>query len=156
VECRSGGSTHDFQLIVTFATNVTVTGRPPPDNQAQVTEGIGQVGSGGTYNGGFVTVNGAVVTVPLTNINNAQKITVTLYGVNDGSSTANVSIPMGILLGDVTLSRRTDSGDVAATRSHAISVPTDNTTARFDVNLSGRIDSGDVTTVRNNTITFIP
>src|SRR5207244_3562267 len=33
VECRSGGATNDFTMVVTFVGNVTVTGSP----QAQVT-----------------------------------------------------------------------------------------------------------------------
>ncbi|MEP6601430.1 MAG: hypothetical protein ABJB49_06410, partial [Nitrospirota bacterium] len=66
IECRSGGATDDYQIVVTFATNVSVTGSP----QAQVTVGAGQVGSGGVSNGGAVSVSGAVVTIPLTNITN--------------------------------------------------------------------------------------
>ena len=53
-----------------------MTGSP----QAQVTSGTGQIGTGGTPNGGAVTVNVTVVTVPLTNVANAQTIVVTLFG----------------------------------------------------------------------------
>src|SRR2546430_4951076 len=50
VECRSGGATNDFTMVVTFTGNVTVTGSP----QAQVTSGTGTIGSGGVSNGGEV------------------------------------------------------------------------------------------------------
>src|SRR5690242_12088618 len=68
IECRSGGATNDYTMIIKFAGPVSVTGSP----QAQVTSGTGQVGTGGTGNGGAVTVTGYAVTVPLTNVGNAQ------------------------------------------------------------------------------------
>jgi hypothetical protein len=83
VECRSGGATGDYQIVLTFAAPVTVAGNP----QAQITSGIGQIGTGGTSNGGVVSVNGTVVTVPLTNVANAQRITLTLFSASDGANT---------------------------------------------------------------------
>jgi hypothetical protein len=67
VECRTSGGTSDYTLVVTFATNVTVTGSP----QGQVTVGMGCVGSGGVCTGN-VSVSGNAVTIPLTNIANVQ------------------------------------------------------------------------------------
>src|ERR1043166_4277852 len=64
IECRSGGPTSDYQIVITFAGPITVNGNP----QAQVTAGPGMVGSGGMSNGGSVTVSGNTVTVPLTNV----------------------------------------------------------------------------------------
>ena len=46
----------------------------------------------------MVITSGNVVTIPLTNVANAQTINVTLNNVN-GST--NVTIPMGVLIGDV-------------------------------------------------------
>ena len=65
-----------------------------------MTSGTGQIGTGGVSNGGAVSVNGATVTVPLTNIANAQAINVTLFGVSNGSGASNVVVPMHFLLGD--------------------------------------------------------
>ncbi len=97
VECRSGGASNDYTMVVTFTGNVTVTGSP----QAQVSMGAGCVGSGGVCMGGNnVTVSGATVTIPLTNITNAQTIMVKLSGVSDGMAMGDVIIPMGILVGD--------------------------------------------------------
>jgi hypothetical protein len=151
IECRSDSATNDYQLVITFAAPVTVNGNP----QAQVTSGVGQVGTGGVSNGGVVNVNGSVVTVPLTGVANAQRMALTLFGVNDGTNLGDVVIPIGMLLGDVNATRRADSGDVTAVRTHAVAVP-DQQTFRFDVNASGRIDAGDVTTTRNATITVLP
>jgi hypothetical protein len=62
---------------------------------------------------------------------------------------------MGLLVGDVNSSKRTDAGDVTAVRNHTVSIP-DQQTFRFDVNASGRIDAGDVTATRNATVTVLP
>ena len=62
---------------------------------------------------------------------------------------------MGILLGDVNSTARTDAGDVTAVRNKTISIP-DQSTFRFDVNVSNRIDAGDVTATRNATVTVLP
>ena len=78
VECRTTGGTNDYTMVVTFSGNVTVTGNP----QAQVTSGTGCVGTGGVCNGSSLTVSGATVTVPLTNIINDQNINVRIFGVN--------------------------------------------------------------------------
>jgi autotransporter-associated beta strand protein len=152
IECRRGGATGDHQLVISFTNNVSVNGTP----QAAVTSGQGLVGTGGVGNGGAVTVSGSNVTVPLTNVTNAQTIVVTLFSVNDGTNIGDVSVPLGVLLGDVNSSHRTDSGDVTAVRNHTVSPPTDDATARFDVNVSNRIDAGDVTATRNATVTVLP
>src|SRR5207244_11744517 len=43
IECRTGGGTSDYTMVVTFG--ATVSNTPAP--QAKVTSGIGDVGSGG-------------------------------------------------------------------------------------------------------------
>src|SRR5438477_4474688 len=80
VECRTTGGTNDYTMVVTFASNVTVTGSP----QAQLTLGTGCVGTGGVCSGN-VSVSANTVTVPLTNIANAQTINVRLNGVNSAA-----------------------------------------------------------------------
>jgi hypothetical protein len=67
VECRSGGATNDYQMVISFATPVTVGG-------ASVTSGTGSVSS--------FSVSGSQVTVNLAGVTNAQRITVTLSNVN--------------------------------------------------------------------------
>jgi uncharacterized protein (TIGR02597 family) len=140
IECRSGGLT---QVVVTFPVAVSITG-------AQVTSGNASV-TGVTETGSTTTK-----TVNLTTGANAQWVTVTLPGVNDGINTNDVAVRAGVLLADVNSSKRSDAGDVTAVRNHTVSIPNDSATARFDVNLSGRIDSGDVTATRNATVTALP
>jgi hypothetical protein len=88
VESRRGGGAgfNTHQVIVTFGTNVTVAG-------------VGVVSSDGMATG-TQSVTGAVVTVNLSAVADAQTITITLLSVNDGTSTGDVSIPMSVLRGD--------------------------------------------------------
>ena len=148
VEPRTGGATNDYQLVVTFATSVSVTGNP----QAQVTSGVGQVGSGGVSNGGMVTVSGSTVTVPLTNIANAQTINVTLFGVN---RSGNVVIPMSTLVGDVNGNRVVNASDVALAKSR-LGQLVDATTFRADTNANGTINSTDVSIIKSDLGTGLP
>jgi len=146
VECRTTGGTSDYALVVTFSGNVTVTGSP----QAQVTSGTGCVGSSGTCTGN-VSVSGAVVTVPLTNIADVQVINVQINGVNGASDApaVNVNIPMGFLIGDVNGNRTVNSSDVALTKSQVgQSVGSGN--FREDVNASGTITATDVAIVKSD------
>ena len=144
VECRSGGAGGDFQVVVTFAVPVTITG-------------VNMVpGNGGTGSvSGTPTVSGNEVTVNLTNVSNAQKITVNLIGVNDGSNTENVSVPMGVLLGDTTADQSvssTDVSDVKAQSGMAVTAAT----FRRDVLANGSVNATDVSTVKLASGTAIP
>src|SRR6202035_5427647 len=60
VECRSGGATNAYQMILNFANPVTV-------GSASVTAGTGSVSS--------FSVSGSQVTVNLTGVTNVQRIT---------------------------------------------------------------------------------
>jgi hypothetical protein len=145
IECRSGGAGGTHQVVITFPVAVTVT-------DASVTPG-----SGGT--GSIVLAPGhqppTEVVATLNNVSNAQTLTINLLGVSDGTATSDVHIPMGVLLGDVDASKRTDAGDVTSVRNRTVSIP-DQNSFRFDVNASGRIDAGDVTVTRNASVTVLP
>lgn len=152
VECRAGGATRDYQVVVTFADAVEVTGTP----QAAVTSGTGDIGSGGVANGGFVTTNGSVVTIPLTNVSNAQNLVLTLLGVSNGPSTADVTIPMGMLLGDTNGNGAvsgSDIGQVKASSGQAVGAGN----FRLDLNVSGgSIGSSDIGLVKSFSGTQLP
>ena len=149
VECRSGGATNDHTIVVTFSAPVTVTG----DIQAQATAGA--IGSGGTSNGGIVTVSRHNVIVPLTNLPNAQTTNVTLFGVTDGVGYGNVVVPISCVLGDVTGNGSVNASDVGAVKAVAGS----DTTAknfRSDVTANGTINASDVGLVKSATGTGLP
>ena len=148
VECRSGGTTADYTMVLTFVDPVTVNGSP----QAQVTMGAGTIGTNGVGNGGMVTVNGNEVTIPLTNMANAQHINVTLNRVN---SVGNVVIPFGILIGDVSAGGTVNATDVSSAKlqsGQAVSA----SNFRNDVIVTGSINSTDVSTVKLKSGTALP
>ena len=145
IECRTGGATNDYTMVVTFASPVTVTGTP----QAAVTLGSGTIGTGGVSNGGMVTVSGNTVTVPLTNILDDQTINVTLYSVSDGTRTGNVVIPMTRNAGDTNANGSVNSSDVGQTKGR-IGQAVISVNFRSDVNASGGINSTDVTIIKQN------
>ncbi len=151
IECRSGGATNDYEVVLTFGASVNVTG----DTQAQVTSGTADIGSGGVSNGGMVTVNGNSVTVPLTNVANAQTINVTLNGVTDGVGYGNIVVPMSVLLGDVNANGAVNASDVAVTKAQAGQDVT-SVNFRSDVTVNGFIDAADVAQVKSNAGTGLP
>ncbi len=139
IECRTGGSTNDYMIIVTFGNPVIVNGSP----QAQVTSGVGCVGTGGVCDGN-VSMSGNTVTIPLTNVANAQTLNVTLNSVNGA---VNVTIPMSVLVGDTNANGTVSSSDVAQTKGR-IGQAVDVTNFRSDVNASGGINSADVSIIK--------
>ncbi|MGI8820561.1 MAG: PQQ-dependent sugar dehydrogenase [Chthoniobacterales bacterium] len=152
IEPRLGGTTGDFRVVVAVTGNgpISVDGTP----QAEVTAGSGTVGSGGVSNGGAVTLNGSIITIPLTNVANAQAIRVTLNNVNDGTTTRSFNIPLRVLEGDVTQDAFVNTGDAVQTRARA-GQTTGTTNFLFDVNTDGNVNSGDTIAVRARSGTSI-
>jgi hypothetical protein len=140
VECRSGGATNDYQMIVNFANSVTV-------DSVAVTSGTGSVSS--------FSVSGSQVTVNLTGVTNVQRITVTLHNVNDGTSTGDVPVSMGVLIGDVNGNAVVNSSDVSLTKAQA-GQPVTGSNFREDVNANGTISSTDVALVKSEVGTALP
>ncbi len=148
VECRSGGATGDYTIVLTFMANVSVNGNP----QAAVTSGIGSIGTGGVSDGGTVTIAGNVVTIPLTNVANAQTIQITLNGVN-GST--NFAIPMSIVIGDTTANGVVNSSDVSQGKSQS-GTPVTGTNFRADVTVDGSINASDIALIKSKSGTALP
>src|SRR5438552_2183570 len=140
VECRNGGATNDYQMIINFATPVTVEG-------ASVTSGTGSVSS--------FSVSGSQVTVNLTGVTNVQRITVTLFNVNDGTHMGNVAVSMGVLVGDVNGNAVVNASDVSLTKSQ-VGQAVSGSNFREDVNANGVINSVDVAQVKANVGTALP
>jgi hypothetical protein len=140
IECRSGGATNDYQMIINFATSVTV-------GSASVTSGTGNVSS--------FSVSGSQVTVNLTGVTNVQRITVTLVNVNDGTHMGNVPVSMGVLVGDVNGNAVVNASDVSLTKSQ-VGQAVSGSNFREDVNANGVINSVDVAQVKANVGTALP
>ncbi len=134
IECRFGSpSGTDFQVVVTFPTNVTVGG---------VTVSSANGAATATR-----SVSNSVVTIDLHNVADVQTLGVTLTSVSDGTKTGDVSVPVTILAGDTNADGRTNIGDTNQTKGRAGDL-TDNTNFRSDVNLDGRINVGDTNFVK--------
>jgi len=140
IECRTGGTTNDYQIVVTF-------GGPVTFSNARVTQGTGSVSSTST--------NGNQVFINLTGVTNAQTIQVTLVAVNDGTATTDISIPMSVLVGDTTADKFVNSADISQTKSQSGQGVT---TANFrqDVNADGFINSADISLVKSKSGTALP
>src|SRR5438093_921392 len=135
-----GGATNDYQMIINFATSVTV-------ESASVTSGTGSVSS--------FSVSGSQVTVNLTGVTNVQRITVTLHNVNDGTSTGDVPVSMGVLVGDVNGNAVVNASDVSLTKSQ-VGQPVTGSNFREDVNANGTISATDVAQVKAEVGTALP
>ena len=79
---------------------------------------------------------------------NAQRITLTLSNVSDGTSTIDVDVQMGVLVGDTNGDGFVNAGDSLQTRNRS-GQATDATNFRSDVNVDGFVNSGDTFLVRS-------
>ena len=141
LECRTGGAGGTHQIVVTFAGAASVGG-------VSVTSNNGQAAA-------TASASGAVVTVDLSSVANAQTILLTLSNVTVGSTNGNVTIPMRVLLGDTNGNGSVNGTDVSQTKSQSgITVATAN--FRSDVNASGTINASDVSQVKAASGTTVP
>jgi hypothetical protein len=141
-ECRSGGASRNYQVVVTFARPVTVGG-----------VSVSSIDGAAKASGSFA---GAVVTLDLIEVTNMQTAVITLANVNDGTGSGNVSIPLRVLLGDangngsVTTS---DIGMVKAQSGQAVSAAN----FRTDVTANGgSITTSDLGMVKSTAGTQLP
>jgi hypothetical protein len=142
IECRTGGTNGNHTVIISFAQAVTVGSASvgSSDGQAMVSS---------------FTVNGAVVTVNLTKVTNAQTITISLTNVSDNTNAGNVSLSMGVLEGDTTGNRAVNSSDISQTQSQSGQLVTA-ANFREDVTVNGFINSSDIAVVQSRSGTALP
>jgi hypothetical protein len=141
IECRSGGASNDYQVVLTFAAAVTF-------NSASITSGTGSVSSSSGSGTTTVTVN-------LTGVTNAQRITVTLVNLSNASGTGNLGIPMGVLLGDTTGNGTVNATDVSQAKLQSGQAVT-SSNFRNDITVSGSINATDVSSVKLKSGTALP
>jgi hypothetical protein len=136
VECRSGGLANEHQIVVTFAAPITSA-------DASVVAGSALI-KGGRQGG--VAVNGAVVTIELTNVANGQTIELEITGASNGAN-FDVTVPIRLLLGDTTGNGQVNSTDVSQTKAQT-GMPVNASNFRQDVTVNGVINSSDVSLVK--------
>jgi hypothetical protein len=127
-------------MVINFMNPVTV-------GSAAVTSGTGSVSS--------FTVSGSQVTVNLTGVTNVQRITVTLFNVNDGTHMGNIPVSMGVLVGDVNGNAVVNSSDVSLTKAQ-VGQPVTGSDFREDVNVNGVMNATDVSIVKSSVGTGLP
>jgi len=133
-------------VILTFPVAVTVGSvSVTPDPKAP----------GATASVSSASVSGSQVTVNLTGVSNAQRIAITLSSVSDGKNVNDVSVPMGVLLGDTTGNGSVTSADVTLTQSK-VGQTVNGSSFREDVDLDGAINSTDVSLVQSKVGTKLP
>ena len=134
-ECRSGGLSGDYTLVVTFNNKVT-------SGNASVFSGTGTVSGAPTFSGNTMTIN-------LTGVTNAQTVTVTLSGVTDVFSQVLADTPVSakFLIGDTNNSSSVTSSDVAQVKGQLGQTVT-GSNFRTDVNANGSTNGTDVALVK--------
>jgi hypothetical protein len=141
VECRSGAAGHT--LIFTFSNNLV-------SGNATIASGVGNVSGTPLFNGNTMTVN-------LSGVGNAQKITVRLSNVTDSFSQVlpNTDVSMNVLFGDTNGNKSITASDVAQTKSQS-GVPVTASNFREDVNVNGAISASDIAAVKSSSGTSVP
>jgi hypothetical protein len=141
VECRTGGVGGVYQVVITFGGPVTVGGLSITSIDGLATAAA--------------TVSGAVVTVNLSGVANAQTLGITLTNVGVYSDFGNVSLSMGVLLGDTTRNGSVSASDISLTKSIS-GQPVSSTNFFSDVNVSGTLNSSDISLVKAQSGTHLP
>jgi autotransporter-associated beta strand protein len=141
IECRSGGSSKSYQVVIRFLNNATFTSVSVTSGDATVSN----VGGNGT----------AQATIDLSAVADHQVINITVSGLNDGLGLRDLVIPMGVLLGDTTSDGLVNSSDVSQTKSAEGQTLTI-TNFRKDVTTNGNINSSDVAAVKSHVGTSLP
>ena len=138
IECRGTG---DQKIVFTF---------PIP-----ITYSAAAVTSGSATRASDVMSAPNEVTVNLTGVANAQRVTVTLLGVNDGTNTNDVAVRMGVLVGDVNGNGSVNGTDVSQTKLNS-GRPVSASNFRADVVVNGAINATDVGLVKSQSGTALP
>ncbi|MBL8519321.1 MAG: hypothetical protein JNK75_01500, partial [Betaproteobacteria bacterium] len=157
---KTHGTAGDFDLVldrsVALSGNVTVEPRFESTHRIvlRFSEAITAAGTASaTTTGGAAigtasaTVSGTDVIVTLDGIENARRVSVALTGVTSATGSANVSVALGFLVGDVSNNRVIASADWSQIKARA---GQNVQAANFvhDINLSGTVTAADIATAK--------
>lgn len=141
VECRTGGTSGEHSVVVTFLDPVSSVGN------VSITTGAGTVS-------GF-TISGTQVFVSLEGVDDAQRIGIEFTDVTLGVRTLSFTLPMSLLVGDTTGSGTVNASDIGEVK--AMSGQTlDASNFRADVTANGSINASDVGLVKASAGTMLP
>jgi PKD repeat protein len=143
IECRSGGANNDYQLIFVF-----------PDTLQSVADVT--VSGTGTVASKMIGTDAHQYIVNLSGVTSGQYITVTLDNAQDMvGNLGDVSVTMGVLVGDTTGNSLVNSSDIAQTQSQS-GKPVTQDNFREDVTANGSINSSDIALVQSKSGTALP
>lgn len=141
VEARSTGGNHT--LVFTFNNNVT-------SGSASITSGAASLSGSPAFAGNTITLN-------LTGVTDAQKITVTLSNVRDsfGQVLPNTVVSMNVLAGDTNGNKTINASDIGQLKG-LVGAPVTPANFRADVTSNGSINAADVALVKSHSGTSVP
>jgi parallel beta-helix repeat protein len=144
IECRRGvPSGTDFTVVITFADQVNSVG------------GVTVSSTNNMATADPPVVSGAVVTVNLRNVSDAQHLTITLTNLVTASSSGNATVPMHTLLGDTSNNGSVNATDIGQTKAQSGS-PVTATNFRLDVTVNGAINATDIGLVKTRSGATLP
>jgi sugar lactone lactonase YvrE len=135
IECRAGSTPGNHQIVASFVSPATY-------GSVSVTSGGGHVESASS-NG-----DGSQVTVNIENVSDAQTIGITFFNFAHGNFIADVTFPMGILLGDTTGNGSVNASDLVQVKSKS-GQSAGSLSFRADVTTNGQINASDVLIVKS-------
>ena len=155
IECRAPGqlptgASGDYQLIFTFADNLVGVGSATVSSHDPL-------GATGSVTSSSVGPGANQYTVNLSNVSNAQYLTVTLSSLVDtaGNRGNVVSPQLGILIGDTNADGFVNSADISQTKAQSgQTVGASN--FREDVNADGFLNSADISLTKSKSGTALP
>jgi len=142
IECRTEGSGGTHHIVFRFPGPVSIGGVTVSPTQGSTAEPDGAP---------VISADKTEVTVNLKNVSNQQQLSLTLNGVNDGTSVGDVGLTIGFLMGDVNGSGTVSSGDANLCKAQALQ-PVSSANFRNDINASGAISTGDVNLVKQHAL----
>ena len=127
---------------------IAPNGPPVTFESAAITSGTGSVSSVVpilTLREGAITNSG--VAINLTGVANSQRLTVALFGTDDGTNRGDVGIRMGLVLGDATGDGVVNSSDITQAKAQSGQAVTPST-FRYDVIANGSINATDISRIK--------
>ena len=149
IECRSGGANMDYQIVLTFAAPIAYDDVAVVSGTATIAS-VSPTAPPATNGTGLTQL-----TINLTGVANAQRVTLAIFGATDGTDRGDVGLRVGFLLGDVTGDGNVNASDITETKSqtgHAVS----SSSFRDDLNANGEINSSDVALAKIKSGTGLP
>lgn len=143
IECRSGGANGDHTVVFTF-----------PNNLTSVTSA--SVAGGGSVSSSAIDADPKKYIVNLTGVPNGQNVTITLNNAQDSVGNAgNVSVVMGVLLGDTTANGNVNSSDIGEVKANS-GLSTTAGNFRTDITVNGVINSSDIGVAKSQSGSMLP